>query len=84
MPGIVTVRVCVTGECRGITFNNIYLKGYVYTYITVYVCIYYLMHESVYNIERYFTSTCDYFHELKASENTSVRVKCHPHIVRRV
>ncbi len=38
-----------------------------------------LLHKSVYNMEDYFKCmSCKYFHELKASEHTSVRVKCHP------
>ncbi len=42
----------------------------------------YLLHKSVYKYgEIYFKNTRKYIHKPKASENTSMSVKCHSHIV---
>ena len=40
-----------------------------------------LLYEPACNMGRYFTSTRKYFHELKVSENKSLRDKYNPHIV---
>ncbi len=67
----VAIRQVVQNEiCLFMCTEYVY---YIYMYnvyiICIYIHTYIILHKSAYNMGRYFTSTCKYFHEPKESEN---------------